>query len=642
MVTETEMKKIASNMGRGVSAELFEHEMETNSRILGRETGLQVVIGGEQAATDGKTIVLPALDHSKNVDSMAANVARGFVNHEASHLRHTNRQTMKRFAKHEQHNAFLQGMEDPRIEKAFSDKYAGAQRHFEAASNATLNRFVRQVDSGEIKIDDPQRLAPMLSAWEGRRKLGFDINEAPLEKLRKWAGTEVCELADKLSDVAIKADGTLAIANYLEKWLGKVEPVKEEEKEEDRRIKMGGMPGGTGGGEGESDAFGSGEGMPGGDDGGESGTPSIGADQEQPFTGMKARGFFDPSMADALQEMLPTGHRSAGYKSPLKYDTVWDDFDQYVKKACDEDFRLDYADANIALQYGISKDMTMLRNHGLAKIQHMNTTMGPAIRAMKMALERGLVIAKQRDWDPGQVHGNIDPKRLASVLTGTRNFYRKRAPINMVDTAVTLLVDMSGSMNGEKSIEAGKACYVFAEALTKVGIPIEVLGFSSDRKQFPNYHLYSRHGVIDIPVMKAFNDPYRASMWKVALFSNLTMNRDGGNNADGDSLVHAWRRLRTRPEPRKVLIVFSDGQPSTSGSGEEQSHLKRVVAQITMQGCQAFGIGIMSSAVQSYYPEYIVVNNAEELPVKAGSFLRQLMIPSHKRVGAARKVMKAA
>lgn len=625
---------IAKEMTRGVAADLFEHEMFTNSKTLGRETDLEVVIGGDKAMTDGRRVVLPALDKSKVVSIHAANVARGFVNHEAAHLRFTNGHTVKRFSKHEKHMAFLNGMEDARIEKLFSQHYPGSQGQFTEAANATLKRFMSQVDAKEIVVADRAQLVPMAVAWNGRKKMGQNIDEKLLDRLNDMVGADNMKVVDMLADKATSAESTLDIARYIERWLGKIDPETEDERKKDGE--GGGMGGGgAGGGAGDGDG---GDGAGGGGHGA--------APEWQPGS---SKAFFDPSMADAVQAALPTGEGPRSYTSRMDMDVIWDDFELFMKDvgaggACDSGHNGD-PDPTADKEHYLSHQIhyrplraAKLRQLGLNNVEFMRQHLGPAVRAVKMALERGLIVAKQRDWDPGQTRGLLDPKRLATVLTGSRNFYRVRRPLDMVDTAVTLLIDMSGSMNGRKAIEAMRAAFVFAESLTKVGVPIEVLGFTSDRER--GIGGYSRDGIIDIPVFKSFKESMSASMWKVALSANATLSRAGGNNADGDSLLHAWHRLRKRPEPRKVLVVFSDGQPHTSGSGDERSHLKRVVAMLTVQGCECFGIGIMDKSVEHYYPQYITIDNAEELATKAGAFLKDLLVPSQKKIRAARTTLK--
>ena len=55
--------------------------------VLGRKYGVQVEMGGADAYTDGKTIHLPALP-SEVPDTLLA-MARGYLDHEAAHVRET-------------------------------------------------------------------------------------------------------------------------------------------------------------------------------------------------------------------------------------------------------------------------------------------------------------------------------------------------------------------------------------------------------------------------------------------------------------------------------------------------------------------------------------------------------------------------
>jgi hypothetical protein len=123
-------------------------------------------------------------------------------------------------------------------------------------------------------------------------------------------------------------------------------------------------------------------------------------------------------------------------------------------------------------------------------------------------------------------------------LPGNRNIYRRKIDDNLVDTAVTLLVDMSGSMSDTKAMEAMKAAYVFAESLDKVGVPIEVLGFHSDRIEVYDPHkIYCRLGKIEMPVFKSFEENMKVCMWKVGLIAGCINRASGCDNADGDSLI---------------------------------------------------------------------------------------------------------
>ena len=75
----------------------------------------------------------------------------------------------------------------------------------------------------------------------------------------------------------------------------------------------------------------------------------------------------------------------------------------------------------------------------------------------------------------------------------------------------------------------------------------------------------------------------------------------GGNN-DADSVLWAYRELMKRKEPRKILLVISDGAPAGSYSGDYHSALLTATRQIEEEGkVDLFGLGICSRAAEMYY-----------------------------------------
>lgn len=617
----------------GMAGDLFEHEMVTNAKVLGRETGISVVIGGERAETDGKTVTLPSVG-SATVSKRAANVARGFVNHEAAGLRYTNPHTRKRMAASKKHATFFKAMDSVRVERRFVDTYDGSVGQFEATTDAMIKRIAKTIKDGKVSKTQRSDVVPALASMEGRRLTGQHVDKEALQEVRDFVGEDLAKVAMRVGEAASKAKSTLDISRWLEKWLGKLAPETDEERKEERRRMAGegGMGLGEGGGDGEGEGGAAGEG-----EGGDMGDmPAIGKDGgpwRPPHEGATQ---FDTVMSDVVSGELPTG--SVGYQSDKRWDMVHEDFDKYVTNP---NLVRGVSEADPSESYWRWRHLpTSKKNavrNGLRNVEDMRSQLGLPTRKMKGALERGLITAQRRAWLRGQQEGLIDPKRLASVVTGQKNFRRVRTDAMRVEAAVQLVIDMSGSMSGQKAIEAMRAAFVFADSLSKVNVPIEVVGFYSDRMQVTTGWSY-RNGNIDMPVFKQFTDPMRSAMWKLGLVSPCIHSCLGGQNADGDSLLMAWRRLRRRPEKRKVMIVFSDGRPSTSGIGNESAHLQNVVRSIIAQGGEPFGVGIMDGSVKYFYPDCIVIGNAEELPAKAGDFLHQLLLPAAKK---RRKAIKA-
>jgi len=93
-----------------------------------------------------------------------------------------------------------------------------------------------------------------------------------------------------------------------------------------------------------------------------------------------------------------------------------------------------------------------------------------------------------------------------------------------------------------------------------------------------------------------------------------------GDNSDGEAVQNAFDRLRQRPEKRKVMIVFSDGQPvsdSHYGWNVFSQHLRDVVGDVTDAGVDVIGVGIGDDNVSRFYPKYVVVNAVDDLAGQA-------------------------
>ena len=61
--------------------------------ILGKQYNITVEIGGTTAYTNGKTIHIPSL--KIDTDEMYINMTRGYVDHEAAHIRYTDFQLLQ-------------------------------------------------------------------------------------------------------------------------------------------------------------------------------------------------------------------------------------------------------------------------------------------------------------------------------------------------------------------------------------------------------------------------------------------------------------------------------------------------------------------------------------------------------------------
>jgi len=95
---------------------------------LGRKYGIKIIIGGDQAATNGDTIFLPGLPLDS--PSELVNIARGYLDHEAAHIRATNFKVLKsaKLTALEMHIWNI--IEDYRVEKIMAGIFPGCRQNF--------------------------------------------------------------------------------------------------------------------------------------------------------------------------------------------------------------------------------------------------------------------------------------------------------------------------------------------------------------------------------------------------------------------------------------------------------------------------------------------------------------------------------
>lgn len=96
--------------------------------ILGRQYNVRVEIGGTGAFTDGNTIHLPALP--ENTDESFIKVTRGYIDHEAAHIRETDFAKLKAAKLTPFQLHLMNIVEDWRVEARLSAIYPGCGENF--------------------------------------------------------------------------------------------------------------------------------------------------------------------------------------------------------------------------------------------------------------------------------------------------------------------------------------------------------------------------------------------------------------------------------------------------------------------------------------------------------------------------------
>ena len=180
--------------------------------------------------------------------------------------------------------------------------------------------------------------------------------------------------------------------------------------------------------------------------------------------------------------------------------------------------------------------------------------------------------------------GSLNVHALPTVAMGNTDVFKRRQDVEGVDSAVTVLLDISGSMFFDEVIDSAiKTSLALLETLEKAQVKTCLMTFgdrASVQKGF------------DVPVKRILADMNR--LW------------DGGGTADYDALRLAHGALYRRSEGRKVVFVITDGESNGAQALREQ------IASGEALGITTIAIGICAN-VSRVYPKSITINDVDEL-----------------------------
>ena len=97
---------------------------------------------------------------------------------------------------------------------------------------------------------------------------------------------------------------------------------------------------------------------------------------------------------------------------------------------------------------------------------------------MKAKLRRALMAKQNRSWDKGKEQGHLDATRLVRAFKGNPQVFKVREEREEHDTAISILIDLSGSMGGAKAIVARDVAVALAECFEGTQMKYKIVGFT--------------------------------------------------------------------------------------------------------------------------------------------------------------------
>jgi len=183
-------------------------------------------------------------------------------------------------------------------------------------------------------------------------------------------------------------------------------------------------------------------------------------------------------------------------------------------------------------------------------------------------------------------------KEINSKVFEHTHFPEKR------DYAITLLVDLSGSMRGEKMIETFKGVVLLAEVLNRLGVRVSIVGFSYQPRMFKDFQ-------------EELDDSVRG---------RISGMQPAGDTYLGQAMTFVSERMKNLPNREKFVITITDGDPSDNAKIIIDYLLSK--SDLKLIG---LGLGEDTSQVSSLFPWSQSELPAERLPETLAKLLEEVI-----------------
>lgn len=517
---------------------------------LGRRFGVDVIIQGKGAETNGKTIIIPALPPDSNLKE----VAWGFLAHEAAHVRYTDFKAVEQSASSPLRKKLTNVLEDVRIEKALAREYPGTRE--------TIGKVI------EYLVDQQSMAPPTKDEHPAAILHGYVLLRLRADVLEQRVLAAAADESEAVlrevfpQGAVTRLNGLLANAGALTSTfhaLGLADDILrmlEEEKEKERQAQDGNArPERSGGG--SSNHNGQSSATSGKNTGGSAGSPDL--DDEEP---------------EALEQAL------AANDSDLKQD-LFESVGEALGSQASPDVLMPPA--------------TTAADSPLARKRLLEENLAESSRVR--ARLTGLVQAERLDRPWNTDHGRrLDHGRLHRLGVGDARVFVQRNHRAAPNTAFHLLVDISSSMEDVVSVSnraPASRCDIALRSALVLALALEAIrGVNPAVTAFP--------GRTGATALLRHGERVRPSAGRFAL-------RPGGGTPMAPAMWYAASALMAQKEPRKVLMVLTDGMPDNAYASRD------IVSRCMATGIEVIGVGIELPKVSTLFPTAVVINKVEDL-----------------------------
>ena len=532
--------------------------------VLGDQYGVEVRIGGDTAATNGRIIRLPSL--SLEADEIVLALARGYIDHESAHIRYTNHAAVHAARMDTVTRHLWNSIEDWRIENRLAEVFPGCRQNLHwLMRRLFLGKRKKDVEMAEKKFPAISVLHYVLytvRAWDVP-----DINKPrqverkKLDALFPGMAVQLDAILDRVRrhcpDTEAVIDYARELAECIRKWIPQNPERQSAPPPEDRNSNhtkdKGTQP--------EDDALQRGD-----ESQGQShreSSPSqtkdeqaegsdYAASQSQQAT---AQGLAATASQDALHDLF----RLDASKLP---PSVGDVLAGELQANAANDVH-----TQLVVARAVERKRSSLTDEDKRKAIRAST-------ALRTRLQGLLQAQTLRQCQMGR-RGRLHTSSLYRLSVGNPRVFLRESERHGLDTAVHILLDGSGSMRGEPMRLASLSCYAVARSLEMIpGVSVGATLFPATMSSSDVCPLV-RHGemVSDRFGISATGEtPLAEALWWV---------------------MQTMLRLK---EARKILLILTDGMP------QRMYAVRHALGSVPKLGIEAYGIGINNPDIANLLP----------------------------------------
>ncbi|GAB6110471.1 cobaltochelatase CobT-related protein [Desulfomicrobium salsuginis] len=549
--------------------------------VLGRKYGVKVEIGGTDAYTDGTVIRLPSLPG--DVPDTLLATARGYLDHEAGHVRDTDFQALKAAALTPLEKHVWNTLEDNRVEHKLASIFPGCRQNFdwliahvfgseaydEPAQPAAiiLNWLLLEVRSWDV-----QSLSSKRDFLAGQVDMAFPGVRPKIEHVLKSVRTRCRSTQDAI-------DFAREIVRVLDQYANSTE--KPVSPDQDEPLDAGSEPNeqSPNGRSEQNDTDPQEENSTQSEWGGESQQDETPADGD----GHDGGGSSD----DTDVSTAPTANENHDQVREFVRDLLGAGEDGLPQSLGDI-----LADALQATSRQSQEGAVTVAIPTPKKAAPLTEADVVEARQASMALRtrmQGLLQTKTLARASSGRRGRLDTGQLHRLAVSDPRLFRTKAERTGIDTTVHILIDCSGSMVRRIRL-ACCSCYAVASALEASKINVAVTAFPSSQLPNGSYSTVS-------PVITHGQKVH----------ANLDLVPAGGTPM-GEALWWVMQDMLPLNERRKLILVVTDGEPDSLECATQ------AIEQGEKAGFEIYGIGITSSGINVLLPgRSAVVNSVAEL-----------------------------